>query len=106
MAVVVVCLVLAIWFLVQAAQLLVRVIGRHPRSRPLLVACGVFAATLLGVIATDGQILLVNLLPVLVTAGLIGTAKAVELYHDELLQPAVTRASLVQAALHESWWTA
>lgn len=102
----IVTMLITIWLAVKAVELLVRVGVSHPDNRALQVAGGI----------AGGAIVLAALLgerfPVLVAlAGLsllalLATAKAVELYYDERLQPEVSREYVLDQVLHQPWWSA
>lgn len=100
----IVALLVILWLAVKAAELVVRVLAAHPRSRPLWVAIGLLFAAGLGVAATGGEYALVNALAAVSLPVLVAVARTVELYHDRLLQPEWTRDAVVHRVLHEPWW--
>src|ERR1051325_3889423 len=78
--------VLVAWLAVKGCELVVRTFAAHPTSTPLWLALGGVLATGLACLLTSVQLLeLAALLPATL-AGLLGTAKEVELVRDPLLQ--------------------
>lgn len=96
----------AIWLLVKACELVVRVLLAHPRNKALRAAVALAVASPLPVLATGFQDPALGLVVVISCLVLIATAKVVELYHDQLFQRQADRDTFVHDVLHEPWWQA
>lgn len=96
---------IVVWLVVKAVALVVRVVVAHPDNRALRVAGGVFVGTILlaGLLGEHAPVLIG--LVVISAIALVLTAKAVELYYDERLQPEVTREYVLDQVLHQPWWS-
>jgi hypothetical protein len=114
----VVSLLLTGYLVVRAVNLLMRVLARHPRQRALWIALGTCVGmwgltALTGVLAATpaaaGWLLGIGavslILAVLSTAGLLVTARIVELHYDQLLQRQRTKETLIQDVLMQPWWS-
>src|SRR5205823_38662 len=93
-----------VYFTVKVFNILVRVVARHPTSPPFLAALGSCLVLLSLACVTAGRVDWLNALAVLSIGGLLLTARAVELYHDPLLQRPWTRARVFAAPFTEPWW--
>lgn len=91
------------WCLAKIASLLVRVWGRHPRSKALWIATGSVLLLTGGAALAPDQPAVMSLAG-LSLIGLVLTARAVDLYHDPLFQRELTRDTFVHQVLHEPWW--
>lgn len=104
-AMIVAYVLITLWILVKCFELVVRVFLRYPHNRPMWCALGLFIVCLCLSSATSGRDPTVNSLVTLSFWTLVGTAKVVELYYDQLLQVAWGPRYVVDQVLHQPWWS-
>lgn len=97
-------LVVSIWLMVKAVELIVRVLIAHPTNRPLWVALSVFLINLILVLLTGGAVSWLNSLLMPTAFAVVVMAKAVETYYEQRFLPEVSRASLAAEVVYEPWW--
>ena len=100
----VVLAVILLWMTIKALELVVRVMLAHPRNKPMWVSISIFVFFVLVTLVTQGQDAVVNALAFLAGASALLTAKAVEMYYNELFQKHLDKDALVKEVLHEPWW--
>lgn len=100
----IVAMVIGIWLVVKSVELVVRVGIAHPDSRALRIAGGGCLAMIVAAAGVGGRYPVVVVLAACSVLLLVATAKAVELYYDERLQPEVTREYVLDQVLHQPWW--
>ena len=96
--------IVVIWLIVKSAELVIRVIVAHPRNRAIWIALAILLAAALAAAVSGGNSIAVSLFDLSILSLLV-TAKAVELYHDQLFQPEIARDDVVREVLHEPWWS-
>lgn len=100
----IVAVAVIVWLVVKAAALVVRVGVAHPDNLALRIAGGVCIGTILLAGLFGERVPMLVGLAVMSIIALVVTAKAVELYYDERLQPEVTREYVLDQVLHQPWW--
>jgi hypothetical protein len=99
-------LIICTWLTIKAAELVIRVLVHCPTNRAMHIALGCFVLLNALAVLASGQSPLLNSLAGLATLALVITAKAVEVYYDDVLQPPVNRETMIHDALHEPWFAA
>ena len=87
----------------KAAELVIRVLVAHPGSRPMWTALGLFVLGVGLAALMQWRSDVLNVFAVVATAALLVTAKAVEIYHEQLFLAEVDRESLATDVL-QPWW--
>lgn len=99
-------LIVAIWFLIKAFELVVRVLVAHPDNKPLWIALGTFVLFAALAYGTQGQEPTINVLAATAFVVLLAVAKIVEIYYEQLFLKEFSREQVVHQVLNEPWWNA
>jgi magnesium-transporting ATPase (P-type) len=95
-----VILLMLLYLLVKACNLIIRTIATYPKNKPLWISLIVFVVcALLAVITKENPVCIA--LAVCSFLGLVATARIVELYYADLFQE---DAPVVEKVLRKPWW--
>lgn len=96
---VILALLLAVWFIVEAVALILRVFIAHPKNKLLWAGLGLFLLGTAPSLVAGGQIDALNALTVVSTGAFLLVCKGVEIYYNQLFLPEVNRELLVTNVL-------
>jgi hypothetical protein len=99
-AIVAVILIIIIYLLVKAVNLIVRVLVTYPKNKAVWIALGIFLVSILLTVLTKADPRSV-ILAVVSFLGLVFTARIVELYYSTTFQE---QSTLVESVLRKPWW--